>query len=45
MERDLAGAPADARAEAKQSLVFFDKTCAQRGRYAWKKDRFVKVAQ
>ena len=45
MQRELARGPADARVEGRRSLVFFDKTCAQRGRYAWQEARFVKAAR
>jgi hypothetical protein len=43
LQRELAQAPAEARADARQSLAFYDKSCAQRGRWVWSKDRFVRA--
>jgi hypothetical protein len=43
MQRELAREPPDSRAETRQSLAFFDRACAQRGRYTWQRDRFVRV--
>ena len=45
MQRELAQAPPEIRAESRKALTFFDKTCAQRGRYAWQRGRFVKTAR
>jgi hypothetical protein len=43
MQHEQLHAPAAERAEARQSTTYFDKACAQRGRYVWQKDRFVRA--
>jgi hypothetical protein len=42
MTRELSAAPPPIRAEGRQALAFFDKSCAQRGVWTWRADRFVK---
>ncbi len=45
MQREIAKLGPTERSEARRSLAFLDKSCAQRGRWVWHKDRFVKAAQ
>jgi len=43
--RDLGQAPAEAGQMLREALAFANKACAQRGRYAWEKGRFVKIGR
>lgn len=44
VERELASTPAAVRKEARDAAVFVDRSCKERGRYAWRVDRFVRAA-
>lgn len=44
MVADLAKAPPPMRADARSALAFFDKSCAQRGRWVWTGGRFARAA-
>lgn len=40
--RDVATAPPEIRKEVRDTVAFVEKSCAQRGTWAWQGDRFVK---
>ncbi len=42
MQRSLGTSSPEMRNDARRALAFFDKTCAQRGTWTWKGERFVK---
>lgn len=42
LQKEIATADSDTRKQARDALGFLERTCKERGRYVWSRDRFVR---